>query len=36
MERFPEELKKNRDSRTHITLYNRLGLTLTAFEYLYK
>ena len=36
MERFPEELKKNRDSRTHITLYNRLGLTLTAYEYLYK
>ena len=37
MDKFPEGIKKTRDKdhKSHITLYNRIGQTLTLFEFMY-
>jgi dynein heavy chain len=35
MERFPDEIKRSKDHRNYITLYNRIGQTLTLFEFMY-
>lgn len=35
MEKFPDDLKKSKESKKHIRHYNRIGLTLTTFEYMH-
>lgn len=35
MERFPDEIKKAREHRPYISLYNRIGQTLTLFEIMF-
>ena len=35
MEKFPEELKKAKESRTSVNLHNRIGDCLVLYEYLY-
>ena len=35
MDKFPDSIKKSKDHKKYITLYNRIGQTLTLFEYMY-
>ncbi|CAG9316033.1 unnamed protein product [Blepharisma stoltei] len=35
MEKFPNMIKTGKEHRSYITLYNRIGQTLTLFEYMY-
>lgn len=35
MDKFPDMIKKSKDHRRFITLYNRIGQTLTLFEFMY-
>lgn len=35
MDKFPDLTKKSKDHRNFITLYNRIGQTLTLFEFMY-
>mmetsp|Transcript_8265 Transcript_8265/g.4419 ORF Transcript_8265/g.4419 Transcript_8265/m.4419 type:complete len:80 (+) Transcript_8265:1747-1986(+) len=35
MEKFPDDIKKSRESYNFNRLHNKIALTLTTFEYLY-